>query len=44
MILSARGGAPGPGTPREQFDFQEPCLRASVKALGPEDVSSCTRS
>ncbi|MET9735128.1 NAD(P)H-dependent oxidoreductase [Streptomyces sp. NPDC006458] len=38
VILSARGGAYGPGTPREPFDFQEPFLRAYFSALGLEDV------
>ncbi|GLF95494.1 FMN-dependent NADH-azoreductase [Streptomyces yaizuensis] len=38
VILSARGGAYGPGTPREQFDFQEPFLRAYFAALGVEDL------
>ncbi|WP_218835560.1 NAD(P)H-dependent oxidoreductase [Streptomyces sp. SA15] len=38
VILSARGGAYGPGTPREPFDFQEPFLRAYFSVLGLEDV------
>ncbi|MBU6532280.1 NAD(P)H-dependent oxidoreductase [Streptomyces sp. A108] len=38
VILSARGGAYGPGTPREQFDFQEPYLRAYFSALKLENV------
>ncbi|MEV7341317.1 NAD(P)H-dependent oxidoreductase [Streptomyces sp. NPDC093544] len=38
VILSARGGAYGPGTPREPMDFQEPYLRAYFSALGLEDV------
>ncbi|SOD63417.1 FMN-dependent NADH-azoreductase [Streptomyces zhaozhouensis] len=38
VILSARGGAYGPGTPRQPFDFQEPYLRAYFSALGLEDV------
>jgi FMN-dependent NADH-azoreductase len=28
VVVTARGGAYGPGTPREGFDFQEPYLRA----------------
>lgn len=38
VILSARGGAYGPGTPREPFDFQEPYLRAFLSSLGLDDV------
>ncbi|MFE2584097.1 FMN-dependent NADH-azoreductase [Streptomyces sp. NPDC059378] len=38
VVLSARGGAYGPGTPREPMDFQEPYLRAYFSALGLEDV------
>ncbi|MFI7056590.1 FMN-dependent NADH-azoreductase [Streptosporangium canum] len=38
VILSARGGAYGPGTPREPFDFQEPYLRAFFSSLGLDDV------
>lgn len=38
VILSARGGAYGPGTPREPFDFQEPYLRAYFSALKLENV------
>ncbi|MEY9836972.1 FMN-dependent NADH-azoreductase [Streptacidiphilus sp. EB103A] len=38
VVLSARGGAYGPGAPREPFDFQEPYLRAYFSALGLEDV------
>lgn len=38
VILSARGGAYGPGTPREPFDFQEPYLRAYFAALSLEDI------
>ncbi|GCB44859.1 FMN-dependent NADH-azoreductase [Streptomyces sp. NL15-2K] len=38
VILSARGGAYGPGTPREPFDFQEPFLRAYFSMLGLADV------
>ncbi|MFI6503893.1 FMN-dependent NADH-azoreductase [Nonomuraea typhae] len=39
VVLSARGGAYGPGTPREPFDFQEPYLRAYFSVLGLDDVS-----
>ncbi|MEU8379848.1 NAD(P)H-dependent oxidoreductase [Streptosporangium sp. NPDC048865] len=39
VVLSARGGAYGPGAPRERFDFQEPYLRAYFSALGLDDVS-----
>ncbi|MGW7486981.1 FMN-dependent NADH-azoreductase [Streptomyces sp. NPDC054786] len=28
VVISTRGGAYGPGTPREAWDFQTPCLRA----------------
>jgi FMN-dependent NADH-azoreductase len=38
VVLSARGGGYGPGTPREQFDFQEPYLRAYFSALGLDDM------
>ncbi|MGW0809904.1 hypothetical protein [Nonomuraea sp. NPDC002799] len=38
MVLSARGGGYGPGTPREQFDVQEPYLRACFSVLGLDDV------
>ncbi|WP_052852540.1 FMN-dependent NADH-azoreductase [Streptomyces avicenniae] len=38
VVLSARGGAYGEGTPRQPFDFQEPYLRAYFGALGIEDV------
>lgn len=38
VVLSARGGAYGPGTPREQFDFQEPFLRAYFAALKVDNV------
>ncbi|MFE7109883.1 FMN-dependent NADH-azoreductase [Streptomyces sp. NPDC057575] len=38
VILSARGGAYGPGTPRERFDFQEPYLRAYFEALKLENI------
>lgn len=38
VVLSARGGGYGPGTPREQFDFQEPYLRAYFSVLGLDDL------
>ncbi|MFF4344993.1 FMN-dependent NADH-azoreductase [Kitasatospora sp. NPDC001540] len=38
VVLGARGGAYGPGTPREPFDFQEPYLRAYFSALGLTDL------
>lgn len=38
VVLSARGGAYGPGTPRQPLDYQEPYLRAYFSALGAEDV------
>ncbi|MFJ2738068.1 FMN-dependent NADH-azoreductase [Streptomyces sp. NPDC087440] len=38
VILSARGGAYGPGTPREPFDFQEPYLRAYFSTLNLTDI------
>jgi FMN-dependent NADH-azoreductase len=34
VVVTARGGAYGPGTPRERFDFQEPYLRAVFGMLG----------
>jgi FMN-dependent NADH-azoreductase len=34
VVISARGGGYGPGTPRERFDFQEPYLRAYFENLG----------
>ncbi|WP_432844832.1 FMN-dependent NADH-azoreductase [Amycolatopsis sp. CA-161197] len=34
VVITARGGAYGPGTPREGFDFQEPYLRAYLTNLG----------
>ena len=38
VVLSARGGAYGPGTPREPFDYQEPYLRAYFGALSIDNV------
>ncbi len=34
VVAAARGGAYGPGTPREAFDFQTPYLRAYLTNLG----------
>ncbi|MGW2544537.1 FMN-dependent NADH-azoreductase [Kitasatospora sp. NPDC001574] len=34
VVVTARGGAYGPGTPREAFDFQTPYLRAYFDNLG----------
>ncbi|MEV0739404.1 NAD(P)H-dependent oxidoreductase [Streptomyces sp. NPDC050549] len=34
VVVMARGGGYGPGTPREHFDFQAPCLRAYFGNLG----------
>ncbi|WP_371774002.1 FMN-dependent NADH-azoreductase [Streptomyces sp. NBC_01438] len=40
VVISARGGAYGPGTPREGWDFQTPYLRAyfGEKGVAPEDL------
>ncbi|KAA6223826.1 NAD(P)H dehydrogenase [Streptomyces albofaciens JCM 4342] len=34
VVISSRGGAYGPGTPREGWDFQTPYLRAYFRELG----------
>ncbi|MGW7550665.1 FMN-dependent NADH-azoreductase [Streptomyces rimosus] len=34
VVISSRGGAYGPGTPREGWDFQTPYLRAYFRRLG----------
>lgn len=34
VVVAARGGGYGPGTPREHFDFQIPYLRAYFGNLG----------
>ncbi|WP_329571645.1 FMN-dependent NADH-azoreductase [Kitasatospora sp. NBC_01266] len=34
VVVTARGGGYGPGTPREAFDFQTPYLRAYFGSLG----------
>lgn len=36
VVTSSRGGAYGPGTPRESFEFQERYLRAVLSGLGPD--------
>lgn len=38
VVVTARGGAYGPGTPREAFDFQEPYLRAYFGVFGLTDL------
>ncbi|MFD7719392.1 FMN-dependent NADH-azoreductase [Streptomyces sp. NPDC059814] len=40
VVISPRGGAYGPGTPREGWDFQTPYLRAyfGEKGVAPEDL------
>jgi len=38
IAVLARGGAYGPGTPREGCDFQEPYLRAHFGKLGVTDL------
>jgi FMN-dependent NADH-azoreductase len=39
MIISARGGSYLPGTPMEQYDFQEPYLRAIFGMIGITDIT-----
>ena len=39
VIVTARGGAYGPGTPREQFDYQEPYLRSILSLVGLTDIT-----
>jgi FMN-dependent NADH-azoreductase len=39
VVVMARGGGYGPGTPRADFDFQTPYLRAYFTNLGVENVS-----
>lgn len=34
VVITARGGAYGPGTLRENYDFQEPYLRAALGQIG----------
>jgi FMN-dependent NADH-azoreductase len=41
VVVMARGGAYGPGTPRAGHDFQEPYLRAYLTTLGvPEEAQA----
>lgn len=37
VVIAARGGAYGPGTPAEAFDFQVPYLRALFRRFGVAD-------
>lgn len=39
IIASARGGAYGPGTPREAYDYQEKYLRAVLGLIGLDDIT-----
>ncbi|KAA9153165.1 NAD(P)H dehydrogenase [Amycolatopsis acidicola] len=39
VIVAARGGGYGPGSPREGFDFQEPFLRKYFENLGVTDFT-----
>ncbi|MEV8635537.1 NAD(P)H-dependent oxidoreductase [Streptosporangium sp. NPDC051023] len=41
VVVTARGGAYGPGTPREAFDFQEPYLRTYFGNLGVAEENLC---
>jgi FMN-dependent NADH-azoreductase len=38
VVVSARGGGYGPGTPREGWDHREPWLRHALTSLGVEDA------
>jgi FMN-dependent NADH-azoreductase len=38
MIITARGGAYGPGTPRAACDCQEPYLRTELDLVGLTDI------
>jgi FMN-dependent NADH-azoreductase len=38
VVVTARGGAYGPGTPREAYDFQMPYLRTYFSGLGVQDL------
>ncbi|MEU6348580.1 NAD(P)H-dependent oxidoreductase [Streptomyces sp. NPDC047072] len=38
VVVMARGGGYGPGTPREPYDFQTPYLRAYFTDLGVTDL------
>jgi FMN-dependent NADH-azoreductase len=39
VVASARGGAYGPGTPREASDYQERYLRAVLALVGLTDIA-----
>jgi FMN-dependent NADH-azoreductase len=39
IVVTARGGAYGKGTPAEKFDFQEPYLRHIFGFIGLTDVT-----
>ncbi|GAA0615999.1 NAD(P)H-dependent oxidoreductase [Sporichthya brevicatena] len=39
VVVTARGGGYGPGTPREGWDHREPWLRHAVSNLGITDVT-----
>lgn len=39
VVVSARGGGYGPGTPRQGWDHREPWLRHVLTSLGVEDVT-----
>jgi FMN-dependent NADH-azoreductase len=39
IVITARGGAYGPGTPRELCDFQEPYLRTILGFVGLTDIA-----
>jgi FMN-dependent NADH-azoreductase len=41
VVITARGGAYGPGTPREAWDFQTPYLRAYFRKQGVADENMC---
>ena len=39
LVITARGGAYSAGTPTEQYDFQEPYLRAIFGMIGITDIT-----
>ncbi|MBW4547907.1 MAG: FMN-dependent NADH-azoreductase [Symplocastrum torsivum CPER-KK1] len=39
LIITARGGTYGPGTPSAQYDFQEPYLRTAFGFIGITDIT-----
>jgi FMN-dependent NADH-azoreductase len=39
VVVTARGGGYGPGTPREGWDHREPWVRHTLSTLGVEDPS-----